>query len=43
MLQGVEAGGGLALDGAGSGRLLRISAHYTSFAPIPFRITTKVA
>ena len=26
VLQGVEAGGGLALDGAGSGRLLRIGA-----------------
>ena len=43
VFQGVEAGDGLALDGAGSRGTLRITRGYTSFAPIPFKITTRVA
>jgi hypothetical protein len=43
MTYGIERTAALAFGGARAGRFLGISASYTSFAPIPFKITTRVA
>jgi hypothetical protein len=43
VLDSVLGGASLSFFGAGSGGVAGVTKHYTSFAPIPFKIETKVA